>query len=88
MLNKKAIRFLSVLEINPPLPLTVLRCLPYILRPCAGGGIGRRTRFRCERRKAWVFESPPAHHLALLVSVKLSLPKRGFKLRSLDSFFW
>ncbi len=30
--------------------------------PGAGGEIGRRSGFRFHRRKAWGFESPPAHH--------------------------
>src|SRR5882672_11118006 len=29
-----------------------------------GGGIGRRTGFRFQRRKAWGFESLPSHHAA------------------------
>ncbi len=33
---------------------------------CGGGEIGRRTRFRCERRKACEFDSHPPHqHKAL-----------------------
>lgn len=33
---------------------------------CPGGGIGRRTRFRSGRRKAWEFDSPSGHHHPVL----------------------
>ena len=33
----------------------------FILLKCPGGEIGRRTRFRCERCKAWGFESLLGH---------------------------
>ena len=34
----------------------------YIARQCPDGGIGRRTGFRYQRRKAWRFESSSGHH--------------------------
>lgn len=36
--------------------------------PCESGGIGRRTRFRIWRRKAWGFEPPLSHHKSFFSS--------------------
>jgi hypothetical protein len=37
----------------------------YIAHQCPDGGIGRRTGFRYQRRKAWRFESSSGHHLTI-----------------------
>jgi hypothetical protein len=36
---------------------------PLCLACCPGGGIGRRTGFRYQRRKPWRFESSPGHQI-------------------------
>jgi hypothetical protein len=36
---------------------------------CESGGIGRRTRLRIWRRKAWGFESPLSHQLISILSL-------------------
>src|SRR4029077_1081560 len=62
------------------MPLREARGLP----PREGGGIGRRTGFRFQRRKAWGFESLPSHQAAGMRGMQTNIETLGKLERRLN----